>query len=299
MLSKNNRQYQKAFTLIELLVAIAIVGILAGLAVVSMSGATDAARMAKGKTFSESMKRSMFSSLVSEWNINEGLGNTIKDTIGSSDGDLTGHSPIWKSGSDCVMDGCLDFDDASAQYVEIPNSSSLQFTDQFSIEAWVKSDDDMPYSLISKGTYFGLYQGWHISTAGSPTDLLFEVSDGLDRKWIDFYIGRKFGWTHIVAVRDGSRILAYADGVLKSTQTNSIGSVVNGTNIFFGRRASSAGSYFDGRIDQVRFYNQPLLLSQIRRDYLAGLDRLLASGQMAEKDYQEKLNKFKYAAAEN
>jgi prepilin-type N-terminal cleavage/methylation domain-containing protein len=289
---------KKGFTLIELLVVIAIIGILAGMVVVNMTGATDTARIAKGKTFSESMKRSMFSSLVSEWNIDEGSGNAIKDTIGSGDGDLAGHAPTWLAGSSCAINGCLDFNSASSQYVEIPNSSSLQFTDQFSIEAWVKSDNDMAYSLISKGTYFGIYQGWHISTAGSPSSLLFEVCDGVNRSYIDFLTGRKFGWTHIVAVRDGNRILAYTDGVLRSTLINSIGSVVNSTNVFLGRRASGPGSYFDGQIDQVRFYDKPLLLSQIRQNYLVGLDGLLASGQITQDEYQDKLNKLEYAISE-
>ena len=62
-----NNNSKKGFTLIELLVVIAIVGILAGIIIVSMTSATDSAIMAKAKVFSNSMRDSMSSSIVSEW----------------------------------------------------------------------------------------------------------------------------------------------------------------------------------------------------------------------------------------
>jgi prepilin-type N-terminal cleavage/methylation domain-containing protein len=44
---------QKAFTLLELLVVITIIGILSSIVIVSMSGSTDSANIAKGKAYSQ------------------------------------------------------------------------------------------------------------------------------------------------------------------------------------------------------------------------------------------------------
>jgi len=294
-----NKKSAAGFTLVELLVVISVIGTLASIVLVNMGGARQSAAIAKSKTFSSSIQQKIGIDLVGAWDFEEDSGTVAQDSWETNSGTLV-NGPARRSGTECMVDGCLEFDDAASQYVEIPNSSSLQFSDHFTVEAWAKSDDDMAYSLISKGTYFGIYQGWHISTAGSPANLLFEICDGISRSYINFYTGRKFGWTHIVAIRDGNRIMAYADGALKSSMTHSIGSVVNGTNVFLGRRASSAGSYFDGKIDQVRFYSEPLLLSQIKRNYLYGLKRLLAGGQITKAEYDQRIGRLnkEYAAAE-
>ena len=54
-----NRFIKKAFTLIELLVVIAIIGILSGLIVVTMSGVTQKARIAKAQAFSNSLRNAL------------------------------------------------------------------------------------------------------------------------------------------------------------------------------------------------------------------------------------------------
>ena len=57
-----NKFIKQAFTLIELLVVIAIIGILSGLIVVSMSGVTQKATIAKAQVFSNSLRIGSYSS---------------------------------------------------------------------------------------------------------------------------------------------------------------------------------------------------------------------------------------------
>jgi prepilin-type N-terminal cleavage/methylation domain-containing protein len=62
-----NKLLRQAFTLIELLVVIAIIGILSGLIVVSMSGVTQKANIAKAQVFSNSLRNSLMLIIVGEW----------------------------------------------------------------------------------------------------------------------------------------------------------------------------------------------------------------------------------------
>lgn len=71
---------RKAFTLIELLVVIAIIGILSGLIIVSLGGATSKANLAKAEVFYNSMRNAMLGDLISEWKFEEGSGSTAYDT---------------------------------------------------------------------------------------------------------------------------------------------------------------------------------------------------------------------------
>ena len=73
----------KSFTLIELLVVIVIIGILAGVIMISTSSSIDKANMAKVMTFSESLNNSMLLNLISEWNFDEApVGTAVKDDWG-------------------------------------------------------------------------------------------------------------------------------------------------------------------------------------------------------------------------
>ena len=66
-----NKLLKTAFTLIELLVVIAIIGILSGLIVVSMSGVTEKANIAKSQVFSNSLRNSLMINTVSQYNFND------------------------------------------------------------------------------------------------------------------------------------------------------------------------------------------------------------------------------------
>jgi len=74
---------QKSFTLIELLVVIVIIGILAGVIMISTSSSIDKANVAKAKTFSESIKNNLMLNLVSEWNFDDSS-NPYKDFWGNN-----------------------------------------------------------------------------------------------------------------------------------------------------------------------------------------------------------------------
>jgi prepilin-type N-terminal cleavage/methylation domain-containing protein len=96
---------KQAFTLIELLVVIAIIGILSGLIVVSMSGVTQKATIAKAQVFSNSLRNSLMLNLISEWKLD---GNANDSWSGGNNGtwygseEGTNTSANYRPSDECV-----------------------------------------------------------------------------------------------------------------------------------------------------------------------------------------------------
>jgi prepilin-type N-terminal cleavage/methylation domain-containing protein len=291
---------EKAFTLIELLVVIAIIGILAGMVVVNMSGATESARVAKSKAFSNSIRSSLLMNRVSEWRFDEGAGTGTADTVGANTGILV-HSPAWKSGADCVSGGCLDFDGTN-DYIDLNYEvgADLNGASGITFEAWIKNNDLPAASArrwifgtrINGGTAgyeIGLYDVNKIIVAGrsSTGDI-----------WLNktAFFTTTDQWRHIVGILDfpNDKIKIYLDGVETANETVSFANAIytRGAPAEEDRIGNNPGmaadSYFNGLIDEVRVYNSALPSSAIREQYVAGLDKLLAGGQITDQDYQKR-----------
>jgi hypothetical protein len=72
-------------------------------------------------------------------------------------------------------------------------------------------------------------------------------------------------WTYLAATYDGSKLRMYVNGALVRT-TNVSGNIVETTGVLRIGGDSMWGEYFQGRIDEVRIYNQTLTQSQIQTD---------------------------------
>ena len=85
-------------------------------------------------------------------------------------------------------------------------------------------------------------------------------------------------WTHIAVVQDGVKCVLYANGVVPA-QTNTVstdntlwfnGLVMNNGRIGNRLYTASEADYFNGNIDEVRFYNTALTAAQITALYNLG-----------------------------
>jgi prepilin-type N-terminal cleavage/methylation domain-containing protein len=292
MLSANSRQpkTEQAFTLIELLVVIAIVGILAGLAVVSMSGATEAARIAKLKVYSNSIRNSLMGNRVSEWKFDEGAGTTTADTVGNNSGILTG-GPSWEPGVNCVSGRCLSFDGLD-DYVSCGNDASLNPANALTIELWFKMTErrSLWQTVVGKYPY-------------SQDYLIFMETGGLYLRYlanvgsVEYRVQSLFQpelntWYFVVFTVDPENLIekSYINGIFDKSTAIPNSLITHTANpLYFARGGSN---YFKGSIDETRIYSAALTVSDIREDYLAGLDKLLANGQITKQDYQQRLAKL-------
>jgi len=303
-INNNRSKADKAFTLIELLLVIAIVGILAGLAAVNMSGATEAARIAKAKSFSSSVRNSLLGDRVSEWRFDEGAGTTTADTIGANNGVLNGFNfsstSGWRIGSSCVSEGCLQFD-GTDDYISVGNQLSLN--SDYSVEAWVNipssiSDLSARY-IISFGASNGSLPAFSPCYWSQYKPLLYLNGSNYRYGRTDL---RDSKWHHIVFVVTGDQIndilkdKIYVDGKEESyyATSNSQAPLLPTGSGWIG-----GGGKFSGLADEIRVYNKQLASSDVREKYLSGLDRLLVKGAMTSEEYQQRISKLNSTYAIN
>jgi prepilin-type N-terminal cleavage/methylation domain-containing protein len=287
-MSNQQSKTQKAFTLIELLVVIAIVGILAGLAVVNMSGATEAARIAKLKVYSNSIRSSLMGNRVSEWKFDEGSGTSTADTVGSNSGMLA-NGPAWRSGSDCVSGNCLSFDGTN-DYVKTAVNFSNEANSAITLEGWVNSD-----VITNHGSYYrriiipGGNQYFSLVLNGGKITVYY--NNGVQRELNAPDVVLAGRWYHVVGMYDGANVKLYIDGVQINSTASSLAAIASGP-VHIGVYSDEVNGWWDGSIDEVRIYNAALTASAVREDYIAGLDKLLAKGAIAEKNYQQRLSEL-------
>ncbi|MFA5249046.1 MAG: LamG-like jellyroll fold domain-containing protein [Candidatus Paceibacterota bacterium] len=302
MQSKNNQKpkFQKAFTLIELLVVIAIIGILAGMVVVNMSGATEGARIAKSINFASSIQRIMATSLGGEWNFdgqnaNDSSGNNNNGT--ASGAVATATTPY---GNGAAGQYAMSFDGIN-DYVSVLHSASISLSNTFTVSVWIKTNAAGRRILIKEPsgggvTNYSLQLDSSGYLGGGTYDNLSHNSS--------FYNTAKAvndgNWHHAVMVRDGvSKIYIYVDSVMQSATDTTVGNTItNSGNFIIGNR-NNVSSYFNGLIDEVRIYSAALPSSAIREQYVAGLDKLLAGNQITQKDYQKRIAELNSTYATN
>jgi len=292
MQSTNNQQpkTQKAFTLIELLVVIAIVGILAGLAAVNMSGATDRARIVKAQNFAASIQHSMATSLAGEWNFD---GQNANDSSGNNNnGTVSGayFSTSTPAGNGIAGQYSLGLD-GSNDYVEVPQDGLGDSISVFSVSVWAKAVKVSDYGYIvhrSVDSAIGNSIYWlGINSSGNYAGAVSgRYSQGNTGVAADGST-----WNFLVLTYDGNAQKIYVDGSLKVSYN--LGAI---TNNAVGNRIGFGSTPFNipyrpaqGLIDDIRIYNVSLTASAIREQYAAGLDKLLANGQITQQDYQQRL----------
>ena len=160
-------------------------------------------------------------------------------------------------------------------YYTIGNPADLQFTNNWSVEAWGSQTLDASQGferLLSKDV--GGTNRCFILSQNDTTGVAFAgifVSGTLKsvQSTTNYADGN---YHHYVVTHDGSNLRLYIDGVIIGT-TATGGPMDNKSAEWeVGRAATGGGDdYLNGRCDTVRFYNATLSADQIINNYQAGL----------------------------
>lgn len=165
----------------------------------------------------------------------------------------------------------------SSDKIQIPGTSTLHFnTGGFSISAWFKfsgtSNNGYNYPIVSKhvcsensGYILMLYNnkltfwtggaGWsgYLSTTENYTD---------------------GNWYHVVATYDGTNRKIYVNGSLKASDVVAY-TAINTANIALGGYNGCNGG-FNGKVDEIRIYNNPLSSTEVQQLYQSESTGLVA-----------------------
>lgn len=187
---------------------------------------------------------------VAIWHLDENAGNIAYDATNyDNDAALTG--PTWTPG---YSNSALNFN-GSSDYALAQHSPSLDITNPFSVQAWIRCSGTLHYyAIVDKleNTPTGS-KGFTMYLTGGQLRLSVYSGAAGD--------GDVFGTTdlrdnvfhHVFASWDGSFMRAYVDGILEGEVAWANASVSTTQNIGIGMRLSGWGGYmpFDGIIDEV------------------------------------------------
>ncbi|MHA2405097.1 MAG: LamG domain-containing protein, partial [Candidatus Kariarchaeaceae archaeon] len=154
------------------------------------------------------------------------------------------------------MEGSLDFDDADRK-VDISHSSSLQFSSDIWVSAWIKTSDsesDVDVVLAKWGSsvdnrnyFLGKLDdttfAFYVDETQSVTIGLSKVNDG--------------NWHHVVGVADSDdgSLKIFVDGVEENTASYDGSSVTGSSPLYFGQNPGEVLQEWNGGIDECRVSN--------------------------------------------
>ncbi|HQQ12147.1 MAG TPA: LruC domain-containing protein [Bacteroidales bacterium] len=187
--------------------------------------------------------------LISHWKLDEATGTAISDSKGSNHG--TASNMGWTSG----MSGAAVVCNGTDCNINIPNHTSLNPTEALSMMAWVKTFENKTTKVAQKGDWDGhglgqgKWDGWnvHVRTADNVSHTL-HWGDGLPQ--FDT-------WYHLAMTYDGAALKIFINGQLKNTAAVSGALKVNGRAFSIGSD-NAAQKFFNGQIDDVRYYGKAL-----------------------------------------
>ena len=199
--------------------------------------------------------------LVAAYSFDEGTGTTAGDRSGHGNtGTL--NNVTWSPNG--VFGSAASFNGTTSSFVSVPDSSSLDLTNGMTLEAWVKPTTDSGWNtvLLKEQTNAYSYAMYANTNDNTPTGGVEAPSDTEVQGNTQVPVNT---WTHLAVTYNGTVLALYVNGAQVATTlatgpiTTSNGQLRIGSNSIWGEP-------FNGLIDEVRIYNQPLTAAQIRGD---------------------------------
>lgn len=178
---------------------------------------------------------------------------------GSVGGSLSGDSNTARS-----LDG-------SAQYGTVPNNASLSYTNNFSVELWLKRTNSGTLQAVAGKPLTSTTQNENYAiwiTAANKVE--FQTGNGTTSQILDSTGAiTDTSWHHVVATFASGAMKMYVDNGAPATATAPFTTVVTNTaTLDIGRSATS--NYFNGSLDEIALYPTALTANQVGSHYTLG-----------------------------
>jgi len=279
----------KAFTLLELLVVITIIGVLTSIVAVSMSGSTDSAEIAKGKSYQQQIHALLGHEAVLDLNFNENGYDTCPGSTDLCDASGYGNNgTIYGDGDEYIsspVDGYALSLDGNNDYIGCGKIKDLGET---TVTMWFNSSDSKLHNggiTFRPGLSYGHFDFNH--DGGRP--LLYlnnanyryfssSVAGFMDGSWHFMVLYIKGSGQYDIT---GATLSIDGEAILPGSTTAS-NSPLAWTGFDIGRMSYG---YFHGLIDEVRVYSAALSSAEIQKHYVQGLQELCHSGFISKWEY--------------
>jgi len=287
----------KAFTLLELLVVIAIIGILSSIVIVSMSGSTDSATIAKGKAYAQQVHALLGHEAVLNLAFNENAHDTCPD--GADICDASGYDNNGEIYNDAhfvesPVDGYAVSFDGSGDYINIP-AVDMGLTKNFNFSAWLYSVNPSSirmsiFSQTSLKDSFSIECGTF--ETNTVTYMVFCTGVGVRAATAnDSLINDEWIFLSYNSLSSGLHEI-YINGIKQALATNLSLTFVSSANAKqIGQRGNNS-QWYNGLIDEVHIYSEALPTTEIQKHYVQGLEKLLVNQSITRAEYDQRMKEF-------
>lgn len=194
----------------------------------------------------------------------DGVSGGVNDSTQTNNGTNSGAT----RGVSGIINNSFDFESTSGNYINLGNDISFN-TNEVSFSAWIniESNPGVENYIIGK---WGANKYILLTKSDDTAQAVFRTAGGENRATsnVSLVIGQ---WMHIVATWDdttGGRL--YFNGTLVGTNNDNSGILSSSTAITYIGTLQASGLEFDGKIDEVGFWNRTLSSSEIIQLYNDG-----------------------------
>lgn len=163
---------------------------------------------------------------------------------------------------------CTDLEASSSQYWSKTSPSGINFTDDFTCEAWVKLESYSDGFIVSRKN--GTTEGWafYIDSAGRLVIQSLRIASNNRTVTTNQSLPLN-RWVHVAATMDNSANThtTYIDGVAVSNTVSTTGTItalVQGTTALAVGAQNTPTNYFDGKIADVRVWSAVRTATEIQ-----------------------------------
>jgi hypothetical protein len=187
------------------------------------------------------------------WSFNEGYGTTAHDSSGN-DNHGTINGATWTDGR---LGRALDFD-GTDDYVQVPDSDSLDIQNEITVAAWIK-----PRPLANINFFVSKYDAYSLGLWWDPLK---------ERCGIHFMLGSRVDdsdgplnlneWNHVAVTVNSTHWIFYINGVQDTILSGSEVYGVSSHDLLIGA-SYYVTDFFNGMVDDARIYNRTLSEEEI------------------------------------
>lgn len=208
---------------------------------------------------------------VSHWTCDESSGIRY-DSNDAKNNDLTDNNTVGTSTG--LRGNACNFQSANSEYLSITSASSTGLeANSFTISFWGKQTTKTTFAVTKKYTTSGTALSWVSGFNADVTQYAYAYT-GNGTNINELTSGAPSlstgTWYHIVTTWDNTakQIKTYVNGALAGSLTGSYNIAYNSGTLFIGQ--SGYGSYFNGDIDEITYFDTVLSAGNVDTLYNSG-----------------------------